>query len=229
MIRIGVLGPQGKMGQWVQNLLRTEFSSKAVFTQTLSDADVVIDFSSPKAVIDFMRQDPLAVPMIKKIPAMVVGSTGWNDDQQSKLTTFAKKTRVLQSSNFSIGFYTFLQSLKTTAPGWIEKGYQIKIVETHHIHKKDSPSGSAVLIRNLLKPLLKSPGEIPIQSQRVGEIIGDHEVHFEGPGDRIIFKHTAKDRSIFARGAIEAALWLTTQPKTIEKILTLENFLSTRP
>ena len=217
------------MGQWVQNLLKTEFGSKAVYVQALSDADVVIDFSSPKAVIDFMRQDPLAVPMIKKLPAMVVGSTGWNEDQLSKLAVFAKKTRILQSSNFSIGFYTFLQNLKTTAPALIEKGYQIKIIETHHIHKKDSPSGSAVLIRNLLKPLLKSPGEIPIQSQRVGEVIGDHEVHFEGLGDRIIFKHTAKDRSIFARGAIEAALWLATQPKTIEKVLSLENLLSARP
>jgi 4-hydroxy-tetrahydrodipicolinate reductase len=214
-VRVGLLGSQGRMGQLVTSLLHTEFSGKAALAasatrgqslQPLLDCEVVIDFSLPQAML-LLARDALERP--DPLPALVVGSTGWKLDDRRVLEELAQRTPVLMASNFSTGVMALVDILKQAAPLLDKLGYKPSIVETHHVHKKDAPSGTALSLQRAIAP--GGPGNVPIQSIREGEVIGDHEVTFQGKADRITFGHFAQDRSIFARGAIQAAIWLSGQ------------------
>lgn len=221
MIHLGLLGSSGRMGREIQTLLETEFSEhfslNAAVDQgdskdSLSRCDVIIDFSSPQAVLEW-------ISLSHTTPALIVGSTGWNEEQQKKLAKFAQKAVVLQASNFSMGVFALKQGVKQANHILKGLGYTFKIHEAHHQHKKDSPSGTAVSLQKILSP--ENPGSIPTESVRSGEIIGDHTVTFEGPSDRLQLFHHAKERSIFARGALEAARRIL--EKQPGKILSLED------
>ncbi|MBC7693388.1 MAG: hypothetical protein H7222_16605 [Methylotenera sp.] len=231
MIQVGVLGSSGRMGKWICDLIRGEFKDQAELCAaplrggalgSLLQADVVIDFSSAAGTHE-LTQFLLASP--GQIPALVVGSTGLSAIEKSSLETLAQKTSVLVSANFSTGLHAYLEQLKTLAPLMTRLGYKARVIETHHVHKKDAPSGTALLIHDTLAPLVQS--EVPITSLREGEVIGDHEICFEGTADRIHFRHEAMDRSIFARGAVEAALWIVQKAKP-GSILEMQNFLKDR-
>jgi 4-hydroxy-tetrahydrodipicolinate reductase len=220
--RIGLLGAKGRMGQIVSQLIATEYSSKATLhaaparvdaLEPLLACDVVIDFSSPEAML--LLTEAALKQASGSLPAFVVGSTGWKLDDRAKLETLAAKTPVLMASNFSTGVMAVIDALKQVAPLLDKLGYKPSIVETHHVHKKDAPSGTALSLQRAISP--SGPGNVPVKSIREGEVVGDHEVAFHGPADRIMFGHFAQDRSIFARGAIDVALWLTSlkgQPPT---------------
>lgn len=210
--KLGVLGIRGRMGQWVNGLIDTDYEGRGKVVSApdrgddlnpLLDCDVVIDFSSPEgtlALIDLCIERGRTV-------GMVIGSTGFNDAQKQKLQSATKLLPVFVASNFSTGVFLMQKILENFGPSFKRFGYRPAIVETHHIHKKDSPSGTALTLKSALRDSY-SENEISVSSIRGGEVIGEHEIRLNGPGDSITFTHRAQDRSIFARGAIEAALWM---------------------
>lgn len=231
MIRVGLLGAHGRMGQWVAKLLQSEYLKVAKIEaiigrndrpEALLNADVVIDFSSPGAM------QSLAVLALKHegpLPAFVIGSTGWKPEERKLLEELSKKTPVLISSNFSTGVLAICDILRYAAPLLEKLGYTPVIVETHHQHKKDAPSGTALSLQRAISA--ENPNNVQTLSVRGGEIIGDHEVTFYGPGDHITLGHFAQDRSIFARGAIDVALWLSqrkTGVRALKGIVPIEKY-----
>jgi 4-hydroxy-tetrahydrodipicolinate reductase len=212
VIQIGLLGAQGRMGQLVSRLLESEYSTKARLASApalgqaldpLLATDVVIDFSAPAAMLALAE---LALKRAGTLPAFAVGSTGWTAEERQKLEPLARKTCVLVASNFSTGVLALIDILKQASPLLEKLGYTPVITEAHHKHKKDAPSGTALSLQRAISP--SGPGNVQTHSVRAGEIIGDHEVVFHGPADHITLGHFAQDRSIFARGALDAALWL---------------------
>lgn len=209
---IGLLGSQGRMGTRVSHLLDGEFAKVARLTahanqgdplEDLLKTDVVIDFSSPSGMATLARK---AMKVGGPLPAFVVGSTGWKPEEHEALEVLATQAPVLVSFNFSTGILLLAEILKTASPLFSKLGYTPVIVETHHCHKKDSPSGTALLLQRSIQENSSQP--IQTHSIRAGEIIGDHAVNYYGPADTITLSHHAMDRTIFARGAIDVALWL---------------------
>jgi 4-hydroxy-tetrahydrodipicolinate reductase len=203
------------MGKWVANVLEAEYAQRAKLAAApargqpldpLLATDSVIDFSSPEAMLA-LAQAALKHP--GKLPAFVVGSTGWKLEDRLILEELAIKTPVLMASNFSTGVMALIDILKQASPLLEKLGYMPVIRETHHKHKKDAPSGTALSIQRSISP--SGPGNVQTFSVRAGEIVGDHEVTYYGPGDHITFGHFAQDRSVFARGAIDIALWLASK------------------
>jgi 4-hydroxy-tetrahydrodipicolinate reductase len=236
VIKIGLLGANGRMGQWVSKLLTSEFSDRSTLkaqvsqgdpVEPLLETDVIIDFSSPEGVL---RLNTVALSKKMRLPAFVIGSTGRGLDAHAKLEELATLTPVLVSSNFSTGTLALAQILKTSAPLLKKLGYTPVIVETHHHHKKDAPSGTALALQRILTSADHSI--VQTHSVRAGEIIGNHEITFYGTGDHITLGHFAQDRSIFARGAIEVALWLTEKQKhpsgAEKKLLSMDDFFRDR-
>lgn len=222
MIQLGLLGARGRMGQWVQKLVDTEFTSSVHLKASVSrgdaldsllSCDAIIDFSSAQGMIDLAH---LALSQSGKLPAIVSGSTGWGPDDQKVLESLAAKTPVLAASNFSIGVYAVQTILRKYGPFLEKLGYNPVLLETHHRHKKDAPSGTALTLRQAIEP--RHPERIQVHSIRAGEVIGDHEAIFYGNADQIVIGHFAQDRSIFARGAIEVALWLVNERKKVSEL-----------
>lgn len=207
MIRTGLLGATGRMGQHVQGGLGGEKDfqlavavGKGDALEPLLNCEVVIDFSLPDALSSYLD---LALAGKKKLPALVTGTTGLDAATKKKLGLYAKRAAVLQATNFSIGVHYMTQILKAVTPKLHAFGFSTSIAETHHVHKKDKPSGTALT----LQAAVQHPGvePAPITSQRKGEVIGEHTVMFETEAEAIIFHHSARERSVFARGAVECA------------------------
>jgi len=210
--KIGLLGARGRMGLRVQALLGQEYASRAQLAATadygdkfdaLAACDAVIEFSAPEAAADLAR----ALSARKgAIPALVVGSTGHAAETRKPIEELARRAPVVISSNYSIGVLALRHILGEAAPLLKKLGYTPSIIETHHRHKKDAPSGTAILLQGAISP--GQPTAVQTHSVRAGEVIGDHEVAFYGPSDKIVLGHFAQNRDIFARGAIDVALWL---------------------
>lgn len=157
--------------------------------------DVAIDFSQPEAfetILQFCKT--------RKV-ALVSGTTGLNDLHRKMLADSAKEIPLLWASNFSLGV-AVLNDLVRRAAKTLE-AWGVDITETHHVHKKDAPSGTALTLGQSVE---QGGGRTPaFVSHREGEVIGDHTVKFSGPGEFIELRHNALDRDIFVRGALEAA------------------------
>jgi len=223
------------MGQRVAALVGSEFSRHAELsalvdqshsTENLLSCDVVIDFSVPEAGVNLASK----IISAQAGPALVVGSTGWKPDQRQRLEEAAKHVPVLASGNFSLGVLALLQVLKSAAPILDSLGYRPVLIETHHQHKKDAPSGTALALqRTWAEAAGKSASSMEMHSIRSGEVIGDHQISFYGPSDFIRIEHSARDRDIFARGAIEAAIWLAgrrLQDREWSGMIPVEKFFS---
>ncbi len=212
-LKISILGADGRMGKTIKNLIQTEYSEQAELDFEMDQNTGLDSISSSEAVIDFSLPDGTQQALRKlqncENIIFVSGTTGLNEIQIENLKQVGKKNRISWASNFSIGVYAFRELLSQSAPLLKKLGYQVNMEETHHIHKKDKPSGTAVTI---MKDLSENFGSsIPSESLRKGETIGDHRVFFKSKGDQIEFRHTAHERKIFARGAIEMTLWLKNQ------------------
>ena len=137
---------------------------------------------------------------------MVVGTTGLNPSQSEEIRKASQKIAIVFSSNMSIGvniFFNLAKDLAQRAP----ENYKVRMVETHHIHKKDAPSGTAKTIAEYIEK--NSHHKVSnIQSIREGEVVGDHKVVFESDDDIIILDHHAKSRDIFAAGSLVAAKFI---------------------
>lgn len=174
------------------------------------NSDVLIDFTNPEAALK--NAEVAASKGIR----IVMGTTGFNDLQRKKLHDTCSKVPSVVSPNFSVGVNVFFKIVEFAAK--YLKGYDVEIVEIHHRHKKDAPSGTALRIAEIINQLYKKElkfyrqgvrgDEIGVFGIRGGDVIGEHIVFFFGSGERIELIHRATSRETFAEGAIEAAKWI---------------------
>jgi len=176
--------------------------ASALTPDTLAATDVVIDFTTPAAVV---RNVEACIHAKKNL---VVGTTGWYD-QLPRLREMAlsAETGFLYGSNFSIGVNLFFE-IAATAGVALKYDYSGQIFERHHAGKKDAPSGTAVTIQQIVRESGGEEKELEIVSFREGDAVGMHELVFNSPDDRIYLCHDAKSRRGYAEGAVRAAEWL---------------------
>lgn len=178
---------------------RDDLGVRPVFTAAeladVPDFDVAIDFSLPTGF------DGILELCLARGRALVSGTTGLEESQRAALDTAAERIPVLSAANFSLGVAVLAELVRRAAaalPGW-----DCDIVEAHHTHKKDAPSGTAL---HLGQAVADGRGRPPhYASLRAGDIVGEHTVQFAGLGERLELIHRATDRDIFARGALETA------------------------
>jgi 4-hydroxy-tetrahydrodipicolinate reductase len=173
---------------------------RALTPATLREIDAVIDFTTPHAVI------PNVIRCVEAGIPMVVGTTGWYQHlEKVRELVQERKGALLYGSNFSIGMNFFFKAVQAVAP-ILKHNYRGSIVERHHIHKKDKPSGTAVTIQKILES--GSGQKVEIASVREGETVGMHLLMMDSANDTILFTHDAKSRLGFAEGAVRAAEWI---------------------
>lgn len=230
MTSIGIIGIQGRMGQALAQIAADTGVEVAGGIDQGGDpialakiADVLVDFSSPKALVENLGA---AVAASKPI---LVGTTGLEDHHHQALDDAARHVAVLQTGNTSLGV-TLLARLVKEAAARLDDDWDIEIVEMHHRMKVDAPSGTGLLLGEAAAQArgmaldqnsergrdgatgARRKGALGFASLRGGTVAGDHSVIFAGDGERITLSHHAEDRSIFAKGAIRAAEWLLRQP-----------------
>ena len=175
--------------------------ARALTAGLLQAFEVVIDFTSPNSVLANIH----ACQRAKK--NMVVGTTGWHEHLDSVRSAVNQAgTGFLYGANFSIGVNLFFETVRGAAQA-ARHGYTGQIFERHHHHKKDAPSGTALVMQKIVKET--SEAELEITSFREGEVVGMHELIFDCPNDRIYLCHDAKSRQGYAEGAVLAAEWLS--------------------
>jgi 4-hydroxy-tetrahydrodipicolinate reductase len=240
MVNIIMHGCSGRMGQIISGLAASDENvnivagidivdngnnSYPVFTN-IKDcdvaADVIIDFASAKAVdalLDYVEERQMPV---------VLCTTGLSEEQLARVEEVSKKVAVLKSANMSLGINTLFKVLKSVAPLLAEAGFDIEVVEKHHHFKLDAPSGTAIALADAVNESLpekydyrfdrsadrmaRPKNEIGFSAVRAGTIVGEHDVIFAGEDEVITFSHTAYSRSVFGKGAIEAAKFLSGKP-----------------
>jgi 4-hydroxy-tetrahydrodipicolinate reductase len=207
-----VLLGQGKTGSLVPEVAAERGHQTRVVTEAknsggawltaenLRDADVVIDFTTPDAVLANIA----ACLAVNK--NMVVGTTGWYGElDRVRQEVEHAGTGFVFGANFSYGVNLFFQIARAAAPA-LHRGYSGHITERHHVHKKDAPSGTAVALQRVLA---QASGVQPkISSEREGDVSGIHSLELSSGGDRIVLTHEAKSRRAFAEGAVLAAEWI---------------------
>lgn len=205
-IKIAISG-YGKMGHMVERILAEigiECSGKSedikTFDQKTAKESVCIDFTTPAAIHENYRF------LAENFKAVVIGTTGWNDIKDEVVSYFVKcGTPMIYASNFSIGVNIFFAVTDFISKMMSQTGgYSPYIVEKHHCHKLDAPSGTAKSLAEIIDGNMGTATDI--QSVRCGEIPGIHTIGFEGSNDRITLTHEAFSREGFAAGAVEAAL-----------------------
>ncbi len=187
--------------------------------QAFLDGEGVLDFTSPAASVNFAGLAAQARIV------HVVGTTGCSADDDEKIRAAARHARIIKSANMSLGVNLLGVLVKQAAHALPAENWDIEIVEMHHKHKVDAPSGAALLLGEaaasgrdveLLSHAVKvrdghtgarEAGTIGFASLRGGSVVGDHSVVIAGEGELVTLSHSARDRSIFARGAVTAALW----------------------
>ena len=230
MIRLLLIG-HGRMGALVEQLA-PEYEASIVTVVTSRDADRALrerDFGPVDVAIDFSCAE--AVPQNLPLLAarglnVVIGTTGWAA-HEADLRAVVRKTGigVLVAANFSLAMNLFQLVVEDAARRFApHQSFGAWIHELHHAAKKDAPSGTALQ----LKAGMERAGftrPIDVSSTRAGSIPGTHTVGFDGPADTVTFTHTVRDRAVFARGALEAARWLTGRQGwfTMRDALTLED------
>ena len=188
----------------------------------MTEGDVLIDFTHHEASVEHLRQ---AVAARKPV---VIGTTGFTDEEVEAIGKLAKQIPCVQAPNMSMGVNLMFRVVEDMARA-LGGGFDVEIIEAHHHHKKDAPSGTAVkLAQNLAGALGRDfeqvgvyqrygiigerrPEEIGIQTIRGGDIVGEHTVLFAGVGERLEVTHRAHSRDNFARGAVTAAKWIISQ------------------
>ena len=171
----------------------------------MQNCDVAIDFSQADAIIEICHA------ALHHRQPLVIGTTGQSKEQRGIIEETAQSLPIVFASNFSIGV-NVLFWLTRKAAEQLGSDFDAEIVETHHKMKKDAPSGTAKTLVEVLKAAKKTQAEIPIQSIREGDVVGEHTVIFKGPAERLELTHRAASREIFARGALFAAKWIIGKP-----------------
>ena len=244
-IRIGVAGALGRMGQAVaaHTLVRPQMALAALFDRpeaegrtvpagalmsqaaALEVSDVVIDFTSPAHSAELA-----AISAARGGPALVIGSTGFSEEEDQAVARAAERIAIVKSGNFSLGVNVMLSLVAQAAAVLKAHDFDIEVSEAHHWRKVDAPSGTALMLGQAaakgrggdLKALqvrardgLTGPreeGAIGFSVVRGGGIVGEHSVIFAGEEEVLTLSHSARDRGLFARGALEAAAWVAGKP-----------------
>ena len=168
--------------------------------------DIIIDFTTPEAVVSNMRA------CLATGAKMVIGTTGWYDKlDDMKSLTERRGAALLYGTNFSIGVQIMFDLAKKMSAALKDMGYHFAISETHHESKLDSPSGTAITLRDAVLETLGNNNEVPIHATRTGEVAGIHTLEAIGHGDRLLLTHESKSRRPFAEGAVRAAEWLASR------------------
>ena len=174
----------------------------ALTADSLSDIDVVIDFTGPHCVVGHIEA------CVRVGKSMVVGTTGWYGEvDRIRALVEDRGTGFLFAVNFSVGVNLFLDIARSAAAA-LQHRYSGQIFERHHVHKKDAPSGTAIAIQNEMRDASPTKQKLEITSFREGDVVGLHEVVLESDADRIYLCHDAKSRRGFAEGAARAAEWV---------------------
>jgi len=192
----GIIGSSGKLGSEVKSVLSNNGGTIVFYHNRtghfeITKPEVLIDCSLPDAFEKtIFYADKFKIPLI-------IATTGLSDEQFDQLKILSESVPVIQSNNFSIGIQVLLylvDTAKNYLPGW-----DIEIEEIHHRSKKDKPSGTAKTIQKVFKD-----NNVNISSLRLGNIIGDHSVHFATSGEILTIKHSVNSRRIFAQGILKA-------------------------
>ncbi len=212
-IRVLLIGSAGRMGRAVVDAAgkdpNIEIAAQCDCGDSISAAmkncDVAIDFSVPGASEEICRA------AIDHRRSLVMGTTGHSAEQKRAITAGAESVPIVLASNFSVGVNALFW-LTAKAAAILGKEFDASIVETHHRTKKDAPSGTAKTLNEILRRVKGVTGDVPIQSIREGEVVGEHAVNFSGPGERLELVHHAESRATFAKGALVAAQWVVGKP-----------------
>ena len=204
-LKLVIVGAQGRMGARIGELasqdlalevaVRLDIGSNA---SEMKGGKVVIDFSQPEASLLHLAE------AVRQRKAYVLGTTGFSKEQERVIQKAARSIAIVKSSNMSLGvnaFFSVAQQIAKTLPN-----YKVHIQETHHVHKKDAPSGTALQVGALIEKVSKQ--KVTYESFREGEVVGDHRIIFTGPNDELELFHHANSRDIFAAGALQAAKWI---------------------
>lgn len=213
LVRVLVIGAAGRMGKAVVDLASEDPEIEIVAHCDLGDpiepamknCDVAIDFSHADAIDEICRAAS------RHSKPLVIGTTGHSQEQRQTIEEAARSVPIVFASNFSVGV-NVLFWLTRKAAELLVPDFKPEIIETHHKMKKDAPSGTAKTLAEILKASQKSKNEIPIQSIREGDVVGEHTVTFSGVSERLELTHRAGSREIFARGALRAVKWTMGKP-----------------
>jgi len=236
MIKVGVCGASGRMGQTIGRMVKessglelvggidlkpgTFFGVDIVETKNMEallkskKPDVLLDFTIASAAVESVK-----VAARNKV-ALVVGTTGFSSDQRAEMAQAIEgNVPAVISSNFSVGVNIFWQLIRDA--GKLLKDYDIEVIEAHHRNKKDAPSGTAKTILQILdeevgsrrkqygrEGMMERANEIGVHVIRGGDIVGEHKVMFSKNFETIELSHRAYDRSVFASGALRATHWI---------------------
>ena len=228
-IRLIVPGATGRMGRRVAALAAEDARFAVAATPGRADeiaaGDVLIDFTLPDALPTW------AAACREHRMALMCGTTGFADT--AALDELAAEVPVLHATNTSLGI-AVLNRLAADAARLLGDAYDIEVVEAHHRHKKDAPSGTAATLVEALKAATgrsettqgrsdaRRPGSIGVHSLRMGDVTGRHTVHLAADGERLALTHVATSRDTFARGALRCAAWLAGKPAgryTVDDVL----------
>ena len=254
-INLAITGCMGRMGKQIISSVRSDKNFRIVALtemkksnkkinnvrisqntlETFKKANVIIDFSIPKCTFEVLK---IASKLNKKV---VIGTTGFTKKEENLIKKFSKKISILKAGNMSLGI-NLLMYLTEIASKSLGKNFLSKIFEVHHKHKKDFPSGTALMLgkgiavgRNknfysllgkkyLNKKTFPYSNKINFNSLRKGEIIGEHEVKFSSGKEIITLNHEAFDRALYSEGALSAAKWIMRKKSGLYSMRDLMNF-----
>ena len=254
-INLAITGCMGRMGQQIIKSVKSDKNFKLVCItenqkinkkingikvdlnteKAFEKADLIIDFTLPKCTFQVLK---IASKLKKKV---VIGTTGFTKKEENLIKRFSKKIPILKAGNMSLGI-NLLMYLTEIASNSLGKNFLSKIFEIHHKHKKDYPSGTALMLGrgiavgknknfyNLLgKKFLNKKNfpygnKINFNSIRKGEVIGEHEVKFSSGKEIITLNHEAFDRTLYSEGALSAAKWLINKKPGLYSMRDLMNF-----
>ena len=218
MIKIFINGQSGKMGSSIADIATEQGDLNLIQDGHIKNADVLIDFSRPSSTLKIL-EDCLKL----NIP-MVIGTTGFNKEELSAIEEASKKIPILLAFNMSKGIFIIKKSIQDFLKSNSSK-LKCTIEEVHHTEKVDSPSGTAIELKNVIEKadIAKNISSLNIESKRVQGVFGIHKVIFSSDSDYIEFKHEALSRKVFAEGAIEISKLISSKPP---KMYELEDFFN---
>ena len=236
MTKIIMHGCNGAMGRTITNIVKEDEGAQIVAGVDLNtkvpndypvfksikdcniDADVIIDFASPKAI------DALLSYAVNKNVPVVLCTTGLSNEQLEEVNRASKKVAILRSANMSLGVNMLLKLVKDAVKTLEPAGFDVEIIEKHHNKKLDAPSGTALAFADSINETMnnqyeyvydrsqvrkqRDKKELGISAVRGGTIVGEHEIIFAGIDEVIEFKHTAYSKAVFAKGSVSAAKYL---------------------
>lgn len=239
-VRIAIAGALGRMGHAVAEAVqadpalilaarfdRPDAAGEGLVSMdaALAASDVVIDFTAPVASVALAE-----AAAARGGPALVIGSTGIDEAQLASIAAAAGKIPIVRSANYSLGLNMLMNLVEQAARALGPQAYDIEIFEAHHRHKVDAPSGTALMLgeaaargrgislSNAARRTrdgitgARPEGEIGFSVLRGGGIVGEHSVTFAAEDEILTLSHSARDRSLFARGAVAAARWVAGRP-----------------